>query len=103
MLLDLNMPIMNGWQFLDTLIGIDPDFANKLKIVVLSSSVDPKDKEKAADYPNIILFQTDDRNSSCRTKRASTIDPAFYGTALTITFSKTSLSINSGLFRSALY
>ena len=57
MLLDLNMPIMNGWQFLDTLIGIDPDFANKLKIVVLSSSVDPKDKEKAADYPNIILFQ----------------------------------------------
>lgn len=58
MLLDLNMPVMNGWQFLDALQEIDRDFANQQKIIVLSSSINPKDKEDVRNYPNVIFFQS---------------------------------------------
>ena len=47
--LDLNMPHMNGWQVLDTLISLDTPVV--IKVYILSSSVDFKDKLRAKDYP----------------------------------------------------
>lgn len=47
-LLDLNMPIMDGWQLLDELIKI-PNSKN-IPIYIVSSSVDSRDFEKAKSY-----------------------------------------------------
>ena len=55
--LDLNMPIMNGWEFLDMLTQTHykETFANT-KVIVLSSTIDPKDIEKSKSYPMVIDF-----------------------------------------------
>ena len=47
-LLDLNMPIMDGWQFLEELVKI-PN-SEKIPIYIVSSSVDSRDIEKAKEY-----------------------------------------------------
>ena len=49
-LLDINMPFMNGWQFLDEFIKID--FKNKYKstIFIVSSSSASEDLNKANEY-----------------------------------------------------
>jgi CheY-like chemotaxis protein len=57
MFLDLNMPIMGGWEFLDLFSEEKyhktfPD----LKVIVLSSTIDPKDIEKSKSYSMVINF-----------------------------------------------
>lgn len=47
-LLDLNMPIMDGWQFLDEFIKIPSQ--KKITIYIVSSSIDPADIDKAKRY-----------------------------------------------------
>lgn len=47
-LLDLNMPIMDGWQFLDEFIHIKS--LKKITLFIVSSSIDPMDLKKAKDY-----------------------------------------------------
>lgn len=45
--LDLNMPLLNGWQFLDNVdTSCTATQKNKLKIVVVSASEYPKDIER---------------------------------------------------------
>lgn len=46
--LDLNMPVMDGWQFLDELIKIP--MAENIPIYIVSSSVDSRDINKAKSY-----------------------------------------------------
>jgi len=46
-LLDLNMPVMDGWEFLELFQTRYPQFAAKTKIFILSSSINPADREKA--------------------------------------------------------
>ncbi len=55
--LDLNMPVMNGWDFLDEFVNkgfhtIFPD----TRIIVLTSSIDPSDIQRADQYDIIIQF-----------------------------------------------
>ncbi|MFA9192285.1 response regulator [Flavobacterium sp. FZUC8N2.13] len=50
-LLDLNMPVLDGWQFLDEFILIE--FAKKIVVFIVSSSIDPSDLEMAKNYPII--------------------------------------------------
>lgn len=58
-LLDINMPIMDGWEFLDSFIKTDLySIFNNTKIVVVSSSIDPLDIEKSKSYPIVIDFLT---------------------------------------------
>ncbi len=45
-LLDLNMPEMNGWQFLDEFQQKNP----AASLYILTSSINPLDEEKAAGY-----------------------------------------------------
>lgn len=55
--LDLNMPVMDGWDFLDAFMqNRYSDFYEKSKVIILSSSVDPKDIDKSKEYPNVIKF-----------------------------------------------
>jgi CheY-like chemotaxis protein len=50
-LLDLNMPIWDGWQFLDEFIKIP--HANPITIYIMTSSIDPADIAKAKTYEEV--------------------------------------------------
>lgn len=54
--LDLNMPVMGGWEFLESFCGSEYSDFNAIKVVVLSSTIDPEDLEKAKKYPMVIDF-----------------------------------------------
>lgn len=55
--LDLNMPIMNGWEFLDIFTKNNYTISfPETKVIVLSSTIDPKDIEKSKSYPMVINF-----------------------------------------------
>lgn len=50
-LLDLNMPIMDGWQFLDEFIKVPCE--KKITIYIATSSIDPADVNKAREYDSV--------------------------------------------------
>ena len=53
-LLDLNMPVLDGWGFLETYIRKEYDnLFSSTKFIVLSSSVDPYDINRSKSYPVI--------------------------------------------------
>jgi CheY-like chemotaxis protein len=56
--LDLNMPVMGGWEFLDFFNTSNYSDLNNIKVIVLTSTIDPKDIEKSKKYPNVIAFQS---------------------------------------------
>lgn len=51
--LDLNMPVMNGWEFLDAFLNLPGIPARDIAIYIMSSSVDPRDLEKIQSHPYI--------------------------------------------------
>ena len=55
-LLDLNMPVLDGWEFLEQLLLL-PDFHSlKCKVIMLSSSIDIADIQKSVSYSLITNF-----------------------------------------------
>lgn len=54
--LDLNMPVMGGWEFLNSFSTADYADYNKTKVIILSSTIDPEDLEKSKKYPMVIDF-----------------------------------------------
>jgi CheY-like chemotaxis protein len=54
--LDLNMPVMGGWEFLDSFSTSDYADYNKTKVIILSSTIDPEDLEKSKKYPMVVDF-----------------------------------------------
>ena len=46
-LLDLSMPVMDGWQFLDEYILLQPKISKPIKIDIVTSSISPEDVAKA--------------------------------------------------------
>jgi len=54
--LDIYMPIMNGFQFLDNFVGLPELVQSKCKIVILSSSSAAEDKERIGNYPFVKDF-----------------------------------------------
>lgn len=53
-LLDINMPVMDGWQFLDEFIKIDPP--KEITIYIISSSIDPSDVQRAKSYERVSKY-----------------------------------------------
>ncbi len=51
--LDINMPTWSGWEFLAFFDDLDKDIKDQVIIFMLSSSVDPSDKERAIDNRNV--------------------------------------------------
>jgi CheY-like chemotaxis protein len=45
--LDINMPRMNGWEFLDEYEKLEKAQKGNIVVVMLTTSLDPSDKEKA--------------------------------------------------------
>lgn len=50
-LLDLNMPVLDGWGFLDALTGFDGKLAERCSVYILTSSLESTDLSKARNYP----------------------------------------------------
>ncbi len=51
-LLDINMPVMNGWEFLDSFVKLNV----RSVVYMLSSSIDPSDRLKASQYDCVRNF-----------------------------------------------
>ena len=49
-LLDLQMPLLSGWGFIELFEAIGPGLEKQTDIIILTSSVDPADKDKAATF-----------------------------------------------------
>jgi len=47
-LLDLNMPVMDGWQFLDAYNKMN--ISKEIPFFIATSSIDPRDMEKSKSY-----------------------------------------------------
>ena len=54
--LDINMPLMNGWEVLDNINEFSEYAGKRLKIYILSSSISDEDKERAYNHPLITDF-----------------------------------------------
>ena len=48
--LDIDMPLMDGFQFLDEFEKLKETSKNKCKIVMLTSSINPQDVNKSKEY-----------------------------------------------------
>lgn len=49
--LDINMPVINGWEFLEAFEKMDEKIHQQITIYILSSSIDQGDIEKADKNP----------------------------------------------------
>ncbi|KAB1066893.1 response regulator [Tamlana haliotis] len=45
--LDINMPAMNGWEFIEAYRELDTAFTNDIKIIMLTTSSNPRDKQRS--------------------------------------------------------
>lgn len=54
--LDLNMPVMNGWDFLEDYLMKYSDRIPETKVVILSSTVNPEDFSRSNQYEIVIDF-----------------------------------------------
>jgi CheY-like chemotaxis protein len=54
--LDINMPVMTGWDFLETLETFDNKIIQQFTIYIVSSSVDQSDKKRAIENPLVIDY-----------------------------------------------
>ena len=55
-LLDVNMPIMNGFEFMDAYEKLDPTFKASLVVVMLTSSLHAMDQERANNLKDLSDF-----------------------------------------------
>jgi len=54
--LDLNMPEMDGFSFLEHLAQLPPGLNGQSRVVILSSSSSSADKSRASTFSNVISF-----------------------------------------------
>jgi CheY-like chemotaxis protein len=51
--LDINMPVMDGFQFMEEFVELLPSLQKSIKVYMVSSSMDPKDIKKAKRFEEI--------------------------------------------------
>ena len=56
--LDINMPGMNGWEFLEEYYKLDKQFQSRAIVVMLTTSDNPDDKTKAKLLNGVSDFKT---------------------------------------------
>jgi CheY-like chemotaxis protein len=54
--LDINMPVMNGWDFLEEFLTLRSALSFTPRIYILSSTVDPEDYKKAESFGIVTSF-----------------------------------------------
>jgi len=55
-LLDLRMPVMNGFEFLEALAKLPKAMIDGVKIIVLTSSLVDEDRDRSLIYKNVVAF-----------------------------------------------
>ena len=55
-LLDIYMPLVNGWQFLEKVQQMQPFLNKPLRIYILSSSINPRDIQRAKQFSCVKSF-----------------------------------------------
>lgn len=56
--LDINMPAMNGWEFLEEYKKLDAARMNDIVIIILTTSMNPADEQKAREQKLVQGFET---------------------------------------------
>jgi CheY-like chemotaxis protein len=56
MLVDLSMPILDGWQFIEEFAAIKKNINKRIDIYVCTSSISPNDVERAKNISDIVDF-----------------------------------------------
>ncbi len=51
--LDIDMPLMDGFQFLDEFGKLSNETQEKCKVVILTSSINPQDLDKSKNYDTV--------------------------------------------------
>ncbi len=54
--LDLNMPLVNGFEFLEKVRLSSSDLFDRMNVVILTSSLSIDDRERALTFKNVISF-----------------------------------------------
>lgn len=54
--LDLNMPILDGYEFLDEMMQLPAEKLAKVQVIILTSSSSMADREKTMNYPVVVDF-----------------------------------------------
>lgn len=57
-LLDINMPVMDGWEFLEAYHALDDNQKGKIIIIMLTTSLNPDDKTRADEISEISDFKS---------------------------------------------
>lgn len=52
-LLDIEMPILNGWQFMDNYQSLDEAVKENIDLYMVSSSFSDEDQERVKHYPDV--------------------------------------------------
>ncbi len=55
-LLDINMPIMDGWEFMEEMSLIKSKFNKNIIVYIVSSSIAAEDKNKSKTYSDILGY-----------------------------------------------
>jgi len=53
-LLDINMPVMDGWEFLEALPAVEGN--ENVYVAIVTSSVDDADRKKSLNYPHVFEY-----------------------------------------------
>jgi CheY-like chemotaxis protein len=56
LLLDINMPIMDAWGFLDQFSNLDQKIKEQFYVVIITSSIDSNDRLMAFNYPDVVDY-----------------------------------------------
>jgi CheY-like chemotaxis protein len=54
--LDINMPTLSGWEFLDRYEKLDDQIKKQIRIYMVSSSIDPRDRKRAKENKNVVDY-----------------------------------------------
>ena len=54
--MDINMPVMNGFEFLEEYKDLPETVQQKAKVIMLSSSINPRDVEKAKGFSQVMDY-----------------------------------------------
>lgn len=55
-LLDINMPVLDGWGFLELYAEFKDEIAKEIVIYIVSSSIDNRDIQKANEFPEVKTY-----------------------------------------------
>ena len=54
--LDLSMPVMDGWEFLEEYNLLRPQLKKDIALFIVSSSISPQEVERSKNYESVIDF-----------------------------------------------